>query len=462
MFPFFCLAWLLTFAMPAQGIVLSCPLNEPGPCGPQITFPDTDPTKATIQWWTDVPGDSSVEYGTTTALGLTATLSETASCEVGEAGRCHRVTLADLAPGTRYYYQLLSAGTVVQAVTDTTAFETLRSASDGTRALAFVVIGDWGSNTAASHAVASAIAALDPAPQFMVTVGDNQYEQGAQAEWDTIALPLYASLWQRLPFWLTLGNHDVRCGGGTCTCDACMACWTATSGTCYDDCTCTGPNAEYLTFAMPPGGSAERPETYYSWDSGDAHFVVLNSNAFRTGTDDPAQLAWVDSDLAASPKRWKFVFFHHPPWSCASSTPRDQQIAQRYGPVFEFRGVDVVFNGHVHDYERSIVNPEGTPGGRATYVVTGTGGSEVGDVATDTCSWLAGDCAPHTNPRNGLTTTKCVWDGTFYSYTLVTVTNDLTLTVKQLDTSNTVLDSFTVMKGTSGCAQHAPPRREKR
>src|SRR5262249_10275182 len=150
-----------------------------------------------------------------------------------------------------------------------------------------------------AHNVAAAIAALDPAPQFMVTVGDNQYDQGAQWEWDTGSLPTYAALWKRLPFWLTLGNHDVRCGTGACSCDGCMACWRETSGSCNDGCSCTGPNAEYLTFAMPPGGSAVFPEAYYSWDSADAHFVVLNSNTFRLGADaDPAQKAWVDADLA--------------------------------------------------------------------------------------------------------------------------------------------------------------------
>src|SRR5262245_65292430 len=97
----------------------------------------------TMLWWTNVAGDSTVEYGTTPALGSSVTVAQAGSCEIGSAGTCHTVPLTGLLPGTRYFYQLRTNGTVVQAVAATTYFTTLKTAVDPSQ-LFFTVIGDWG------------------------------------------------------------------------------------------------------------------------------------------------------------------------------------------------------------------------------------------------------------------------------------------------------------------------------
>jgi len=76
--------------------------------GPLIQNPAALTTTATILWWTDVVGNSTVEYGLTTGLGQSTTVAQAASCEVGSAGTCHTVPLTGLQPGTRYYYRLLT------------------------------------------------------------------------------------------------------------------------------------------------------------------------------------------------------------------------------------------------------------------------------------------------------------------------------------------------------------------
>jgi len=51
--------------------------------GPFIQNPDGATSTMTVEWWTDTAGDGSVEYGPTPALGFTATVPQTGSCEVG-------------------------------------------------------------------------------------------------------------------------------------------------------------------------------------------------------------------------------------------------------------------------------------------------------------------------------------------------------------------------------------------
>src|SRR5512139_490791 len=106
--------------------------------GPYLQNPQALPTSATLVWWTDVAGDSTVEYGLTPSLGSTLTVPQAGSCAVGAAGTCHLVTLTGLATGTLYYYRLRTNGVVVQ---NTTYFSTLRAPSDPGD-LFFTVIGD--------------------------------------------------------------------------------------------------------------------------------------------------------------------------------------------------------------------------------------------------------------------------------------------------------------------------------
>jgi hypothetical protein len=88
-------------------------------------------------------------------------------------------------------------------------------------------------------------------------------------------------------------------------------------------------------------------------------------------TPGSAQYTWLENDLANTDKLWKIVFFHWPPYSTG---PHGSYKSVRYalGPLFAQYGVDLVFNGHDHDYERSIA-------GGTVYIVTGGGGAPLYD-----------------------------------------------------------------------------------
>src|SRR4029078_9798025 len=135
-------------------------------------------------------------YGLTTALGLSANVAQAASCEVGTggtstAGTCHTGKLTGLLPRTRHVYRLRTNGVIVQDVSTSTYFTTLKSAADVLTQLFFTVVGDFGAcpnssspfssspspgNGTQQQAIANEQNVADP--PLLMTVGDNAYQNG--------------------------------------------------------------------------------------------------------------------------------------------------------------------------------------------------------------------------------------------------------------------------------------------
>lgn len=90
----------------------------------------------------------------------------------------------------------------------------------------------------------------------------------------------------------------------------------------------------------------------FSYDHGDAHWVVLDSNRYMDWSN-PALREWLEKDLSSTTKTWKFVVFHH---SCFHSSRKHQDgVRMRLvADIFQKHGVDIVFTGHVHTYERTF------------------------------------------------------------------------------------------------------------
>lgn len=112
-------------------------------------------------------------------------------------------------------------------------------------------------------------------------------------------------------------------------------------------------------------------ERWYVVDLGGAHFIVLDSNyPLEIGSD---QYRWLKNDLMmADSDFFLVVVFHHPPFSSGSHAEDEMDLRRSIVPLFEEYGVDIVFNGHDHFYERSVVNS-------VVYVVTGGGGAPLHD-----------------------------------------------------------------------------------
>src|SRR5262249_42456333 len=112
-----------------------------------------------------------------------------------------------------------------------------------------------------------------------------------------------------------------------------------------------GPEETKKAFLAGAGKAFPRMANY-SLDYGNAHWTVLDANATVDWTD-PELRDWVAKDLAsAKGAAWRFVCFHQPGFS-SSKKHFDEQYMRVLSPVFEAGKVDLVFSGHVHNYQRS-------------------------------------------------------------------------------------------------------------
>ncbi len=116
----------------------------------------------------------------------------------------------------------------------------------------------------------------------------------------------------------------------------------------------------------------------YSFDYADSHWLVLDANAYMDWTDE-ALRAWVEMDLATTTKKWKFVMFHQPSFTSNTKHQREQRMRLLAG-IFEQHGVDIVFSGHAHCYERS-------------YPIRFTHRRQLGGAAMHEEGFVAGDIA---------------------------------------------------------------------
>jgi len=102
---------------------------------------------------------------------------------------------------------------------------------------------------------------------------------------------------------------------------------------------------------------------YYSFKKGKAEFFSLDSNYM-----DREQTKWLETGLSGSTAVWKICFFHHPLYSNARYHGSDTDLRSILEPIFLKYGVQVVFTGHEHVYERFL------PQKGITYFVLGNSG----------------------------------------------------------------------------------------
>jgi len=107
---------------------------------------------------------------------------------------------------------------------------------------------------------------------------------------------------------------------------------------------------------------------WYSIEKDNLHFMVLDSNSdCNVGSE---QYLWLEDDLQNIKENIKFIIaiFHHPPFSTGHHKEDEKSLRQTNIPLFEQYGVDIVFSGHDHNYERSLYH-------NTYYIVTGGGGA---------------------------------------------------------------------------------------
>jgi 3',5'-cyclic AMP phosphodiesterase CpdA len=199
----------------------------------------------------------------------------------------------------------------------------------------FPVIGDWGTGDGDQTGIANQMfAAHRRSPfDFVISAGDNIYPNGSGRYFGkNFERPFTRLLAERINFHVVLGNHDVREGR-------------------QDQC-------QYPLFNM--GGC-----NYFTLRQGDGlvELFMLDSNDC-----DAAQLGWLEQKLKSSTAHWKIAVFHHPIYSSGKRHGSDVELRRKLEPLFVRYGVNVVFSGHDHFYERT------KPQHGIHYFVTGAGG----------------------------------------------------------------------------------------
>jgi alkaline phosphatase len=206
------------------------------------------------------------------------------------------------------------------------------SGSPGPAAKTLVAVGDIGScNSQADEAVAQLVDRLGGA---IASLGDTVYETGSDQEFAQCFAPAWGPMKSRIH--PAVGNHEYETDGAA---------------------------GYYDYFGSAAGG---RGQGWYSYDLGGWHVVVLNSNCELVGCGAGSpQLAWLRQDLSKADASCLMAYWHHPRWS--SGRHGSNAFVQPFWSQLERAGVDVILNGHDHDYERISVD------GVREFVV-GTGG----------------------------------------------------------------------------------------
>ncbi|WP_371371950.1 metallophosphoesterase [Sporomusa aerivorans] len=202
--------------------------------------------------------------------------------------------------------------------------------------------------------------ANNPDAAFFINMGD--LVDNGQDDWQWNAwFDGAAKLFEAMPIAPVMGNHEAY------SLDWKMAL----------------PNYYLSFFAVPGNGPAGLERYAYSYDYGDVHFTVLNTqlNELHDWYPDllEQQKKWLANDLAQTQKRWKVVLMHRGIWAHPFTGPLDE-IGKAFAPVFDTYHVDLVFTAHVHSYARTaaLKNGRRDPAG-TIYITTGRSGEKVWD-----------------------------------------------------------------------------------
>src|SRR5581483_528908 len=114
----------------------------------------------------------------------------------------------------------------------------------------------------------------------------------------------------------------------------------------------TGNTAAQPLFLQEAGSRYPRMANF-SFDYGNSHWTVLDANPYMDWTEESLK-EWVTKDLkSAQSATWRIVAFHQPGFNSSHQHFSEQQM-RVLAPIFEANHVDVVFAGHVHNYQRSF------------------------------------------------------------------------------------------------------------
>jgi tartrate-resistant acid phosphatase type 5 len=304
---------------------------------------DLGPDYLQLAWGTttgdNTIGRSSVSHGEATIKIDRRTLTS----------RPNTVTVSGLQPDHPYTYEIWIGGRRIGEGQIRTW------AAHGNR-LCFFVIGDYGTGSRVQYQVAQAMwrefqkrADSDNPVRFVLSTGDNIYGDfsgfligvrhtgSSDGDWTNKFFEPYEPLLARIPWFPSLGNHD---GNETES---------------------RGDLDAYLDNMPFPGGT---PGRYYHFNYGElAEFFALDSTRNTESgqprpaySDDTPQFKWMRQEFPKATAPWVIPYYHHPAFNAGPLHVPAMRELRHWMPLFVAAHVNVVFNGHEHNFQVSEAN----------------------------------------------------------------------------------------------------------
>jgi predicted phosphodiesterase len=294
--------------------------------GPALAW--VTPESVAVLWETDVPSDTHIGYG------------------IGSAGRevwdpafatLHKAVLSGLTPGTAYVYAAASG-----AASRTGSFTMAPQPGQPFR---LAVYGDTRTYPAVHARVARNI--LESRPRLVLHTGDLVGAGRDLHTWETEFFEPAGELMAGVPVVPVPGNHE------------------------YFG---SGPPWFFYFFDRPVS------ESWFALTCGNARIIGLDTSiSFNAGSP---QHDWLLGEFPSVPYRdatWHIIILHEPPFTATAGRGDSIAVRDQLVPLFEQYGVDVVFSGHSHAYERYLHSG-------ISYIVTGGGGAPLYPLLPDLTS----------------------------------------------------------------------------
>lgn len=406
----------------------AAPPLKPGAVGHIVIGPYVQPANGPLDdnlrvvWWTDEPGPAKLQYRSQGAKSFGTKLADDSMLE-GLHRHVAEVSDIDNVGSMEVMAEVTVGGKRYSSAVVPLNFP----GSDEGKPFRFAALGDTGAGTESERAVVRQVAAKKP--ELLVITGDVVYDSGEFDEYRKRFFPYFGDLMRTVPILPVMGNHDTGnpANMGQPFCDV----WTPPD------------NMATLAARKPPytvlkrrANNGEGPVSdsqqalrNYSTDARDCHFVGLDTSADHDTIRDFI-VPWLKKDLATAKKngaKWIIAFWHHPPYTHGGYRDNSLQwgdVRELLVPVLREAGVQLVLNGHDHNYQH--MKKDGID-----YIVTGAGGAKLYPVVKD---YTANDQPPLLASNDQV-----------HSFTLFEESADGSkMVVRQIDETGHQLDVFSL------------------
>ena len=312
-----------------------------------------------IMWEADAPlTDAAVEYRQPGSEDIrTAKAADETFTDDGYTSNQYGATISGLQADTDYEYRIISTDAKSE-------WHKLHTAPDRSDSYKLLIFPDSQSSDYSDWTRLSQEAwKRNPDARFFVNMGDLVDNGEDHTQWQAW-FDAVGTMIDCIPVVPLMGNHET-----------------------YDQkWKVRLPEAYLHYFDVPENRSAQFSRYYYSFDYGDVHFMVLNSqwdetNDFKQGLLDE-QREWLQEDARKSTAKWKVVLIHKDVLQYRIHNRPERQegisdVGEAFMPLFDQLGIDIVFTAHLHTYRDRghLYNKQPSETRGPLYILTGVAGN---------------------------------------------------------------------------------------